>query len=153
MVFRLKEVLEGPSCQLCPLPAPSIYFLPTLTALGCTVYSGRGLMARGRELALGGPASLPLCEIIHAQAYIHTCVIRCALALMLAFICIRRQRVADWCGAWLMIKASMKQIGLHGEMGNVTGMVWYSLSLRCRKAFMSYFGMIKSFFFYHHYPK
>lgn len=72
MVFRLNEVLEGPSCQLCPLPAPSIYFPLTLTALGCTVCPDRRLMARGSEPTLRGPVGLPLCEIIHAQAYMYT---------------------------------------------------------------------------------
>lgn len=42
---------------------------------------------------------------------------------MLASICVRRLRVGDRCEAQLMIKANMKQMGLHGEMANVTGMV------------------------------
>ncbi len=130
-------------------PASSIHLLPPNPY--CTrlygLFRPRLNGKRDRELALGGPASLPLRSYMHK----HTHLVRRALVLMLAFICIRRQRVADWCGARLMIKANMKQIGLHGEMGNVTGMVWYSLSLCCKKAnsrtsLISYFRMIKSLF-------
>lgn len=46
---------------------------------------------------------------------------------MLASICIRRQKVADWCRAWLVIKANMKQMGLHGERRTVTGMIWMQI--------------------------
>lgn len=31
---------------------------------------------------------------------------------------------ADWCSEWLMIKLNMKQMGLHSELGNITGMEW-----------------------------
>lgn len=49
MVVGLKESLEGPSCQSCPLPTPSIYHIPPLSA-----WSIRGLPAL---LEGGGPVS------------------------------------------------------------------------------------------------
>lgn len=49
MVAGLKESLEGPSCQSCPLPTPSIYHIPPPSA-----WSIRGLPAL---LEGGGPSS------------------------------------------------------------------------------------------------
>ena len=35
-------------------------------------------------------------------------------------ICMWKQRVADWCIAWILISANTRQMVLHGEMENVT---------------------------------
>lgn len=61
MAVGLKENLEGPSCQSCPLPTPSIYHIPTLSAHSRTACSIYGLLAREREATTlgGGPVSSP----------------------------------------------------------------------------------------------
>lgn len=112
MVFRLKEVLEGPSHQLCPLPAPSIHFLPTLAAY--SDYNGKRKRADPRG------SRQPAWDHICTSTHTHSAYRIFWVLIEFLLPCVLESSVTDWCGAWVTIEANRKQMVLNSEMGNVT---------------------------------
>lgn len=113
MVFRLKEVLEGSSHQLCPLPAPSIHFLPTLAAY--SDYNGKRKRADPRGSRQ--PAWDHICTSTHTHTHSAYRIFWVLIEFLLP--CVLESSVTDWCGAWVTIEANRKQMVLNSEMGNV----------------------------------